>query len=331
MARIPQWLPGPSLDGNPVLWREWHRNRSAWMSALLVVLVVMTIVACGFKAVSIWNVAPERGYGGLFGYDGIYLYLLPVFFGLLVLSAVAPMSLSEERQRGSLDVLMATPLSTRSIVVGKWLSVFWIVPWLAAGPALIGLALAISPPLRSRHGYGVALMELSERLPAGGLLAITIMAHGAAMISLGLCLATWVQRQATAVGINVTAFVLVACAWPWVVWMSWGRPPDPDSVRWDLLSPIVTVTLIVGDLVGPVYDYRMPLGTIAVFDAAVVLAAIILLVANIRTFDRNLGRMPEGRTLPVPEVMEDWPPTRRPGARDEGGRQNGAAVPPSLS
>ena len=20
------WLPGPSLDGNPVLWREWHRN-----------------------------------------------------------------------------------------------------------------------------------------------------------------------------------------------------------------------------------------------------------------------------------------------------------------
>ena len=29
------WLPGPSLDGNPVLWREWHRNRPSRMSRFL--------------------------------------------------------------------------------------------------------------------------------------------------------------------------------------------------------------------------------------------------------------------------------------------------------
>ncbi len=151
------------------------------------------------------------------------------------------------------------------------------------------------------------------------------------MTSLGLCVATWVGRQGRAIGMNVTFFILLACAWPMVFLMSLPGPPHPDNWRWDLLSPIATVSLIVGDLVGPVYDYRMPIGTIAAFDAAVLLAAIILLVANIRTFDRNLGRMPEGRTLPEPEVMEDWPPTRRPGARDAGGRQNGPAVPPSLS
>ena len=46
---------------------------------------------------------------------------LQTFFGMLLLSASAPTALAEERARGSLDVLLATPLSTRSIVVGKWL------------------------------------------------------------------------------------------------------------------------------------------------------------------------------------------------------------------
>ena len=27
LGRILRWLPGPSLDRNPVLWREWHRSR----------------------------------------------------------------------------------------------------------------------------------------------------------------------------------------------------------------------------------------------------------------------------------------------------------------
>ena len=30
-ARLVDYLPGPPLDGNPVLWREWHRKRpSRW-------------------------------------------------------------------------------------------------------------------------------------------------------------------------------------------------------------------------------------------------------------------------------------------------------------
>src|SRR5262249_31013019 len=34
-ARIfPSW-PGPSLDGNPVLWREWHRNRPSRLARIL--------------------------------------------------------------------------------------------------------------------------------------------------------------------------------------------------------------------------------------------------------------------------------------------------------
>ena len=54
--------------------------------------------------------------------------------GLLLLSVSAATSLAEERQRGSLDVLMATPLPTRSIVWGKWWGTFRPVPRLLILP-----------------------------------------------------------------------------------------------------------------------------------------------------------------------------------------------------
>ena len=40
-------------------------------------------------------------------------FMIQLLFGLLILSATAPTSLAEERVRGSLDVLLTTPLSTR--------------------------------------------------------------------------------------------------------------------------------------------------------------------------------------------------------------------------
>lgn len=54
--------------------------------------------------------------------------------GLLLLSVSAATALAEERVRGNLDVLLATPLSTRSIVWGKWWGTFRAVPLLAIAP-----------------------------------------------------------------------------------------------------------------------------------------------------------------------------------------------------
>ena len=92
------------------------------------------------------------------------------------------------------------------------------------------------------------------------------------------------------------------------------------------------MALIVDDLVGPIYHYEMPLGNIALCDLAVLSFAFFLLVANIATFDRRMGRMPEGRTLPEPEVLEDWPPRGTPHLRrkPEAGRTV-RGRPPSFS
>ena len=100
LARLTRWLPGPSLDGNPVLWREWHRSRpSRWLMTLIVLIGGSTGIACLVGAVSVWAYGVDmmsRSSGPLVGIAGSILQLL---FGLLMLSAIAPMSLSEERAR----------------------------------------------------------------------------------------------------------------------------------------------------------------------------------------------------------------------------------------
>ena len=105
------------------------------MAILLVFLGGSTGIACIIGAETIWRLGADPssanpGIGAAF--VGCFLQVL---FGLLILSAVAPMALSEERQRGSLDLLAATTLSTRVIVVGKWLGTFRLILFWTLGPA----------------------------------------------------------------------------------------------------------------------------------------------------------------------------------------------------
>ena len=122
-----------------------------------------------------------------------------------MLSAVAPMSMSEERQRGSLDLLAATTLSTPTIVLGKWLGTLRLVLLLAIGPGLMGFALATADKIPAQRSAGsgtpASIEELSrgELLFGAGLLVATILVHGALLASVGLALATWIKRQGRAI------------------------------------------------------------------------------------------------------------------------------------
>ena len=47
LTRLTRLLPSPSLDRNPVLWREWHRSRpSRWLLALILLIGGATGIAC---------------------------------------------------------------------------------------------------------------------------------------------------------------------------------------------------------------------------------------------------------------------------------------------
>ena len=108
---------GPSLDFNPVLWRELHRRRpSRWIRVLWIVYFVGSLAATVLAFI-----AQAAAMGReMMPFVNAFVYSI----GLLLVSVTSVTSLFEERVRGSLDVLMATPLSTGSIVYGKWWGAF---------------------------------------------------------------------------------------------------------------------------------------------------------------------------------------------------------------
>ncbi len=64
----------------------------------------------------------------------------------MLVSLAAPTVLAEERVRGSLDVLLATPLSTDRIVLSKWWGIYRVVPALALLPAIGAVLIAATEP-----------------------------------------------------------------------------------------------------------------------------------------------------------------------------------------
>jgi ABC-type transport system involved in multi-copper enzyme maturation permease subunit len=303
LTRLVRCLPGPSLDRNPVLWREWHRTRpSRGMAVLLVAVVVPMCVAC------LWGAACEVTRGiVVVGPDlAIFSYILLILFGFLMLSALAPMALSEERQRGSLDVLMATPLSTRQIVWGKWLGTYRLVLIFALCPALFGLAMGAadnrawlaSMPASSRSFYEQNQLTRGERLWGGFVLAGGLFAHGGLVTSVGLLWATWVKRQSRAIALSASVFLAFALAWPFLL-LSLGPilttgtgPPGREILEgYGALSPYALAVMMPDYLAMGLERGRTTMHRAGRWNLAVALAAFLLLELTVRTFDRSLGRV----------------------------------------
>ena len=138
---FPSW-PSPQLDGNPVLWREWSRNRPSKLARRLwavLLLIIWTSMAWGtYEAINEGTSQSSDGFG--FG------FMMLLLFGLLMLSATAPTALAEERVLGSLDALLATPLSTRSILAAKWWGMYRRVLVLALVPLYAVFFMAATAP-----------------------------------------------------------------------------------------------------------------------------------------------------------------------------------------
>jgi ABC-type transport system involved in multi-copper enzyme maturation permease subunit len=304
-ARLVDYLPGPPLDGNPVLWREWHRKRpSRWTGRFWTAYAVLSSLASLY--VIGWYYA---WWGNGVISSGIHLVAAQVnawqvAIGLLLLSVSAATSLAEERDRGSLDVIMTTPLTTREIVWGKWWGTFAIVPRLAILPIWV----AIGASMITGGGLGLVLMI--------GL----ILAYAAAITSLGLALATWIPRLGRVITVSVLAYILVAVGWPIVLEVLPALPafrtnpfqPPPDWHGLILASPFFGIYATTERASRWSYgsdpffsrgfgrpllenDPTWPLIWIGVYSAI----ALILAFATLRTFDRCLGRVPESRHASV--------------------------------
>ncbi len=294
------YLPGPPLDTNPILWREWHRKRpSLWTGRFWTAYGVVSSLA------SLYVIGVYYAWWGEgLIHSGIYVVAAQVnawqvAVGLLLLSVSAATALAEERDRGSLDVIMTTMLTSREIVWGKWWGTFAMVPrlailpiWVTAGAAMI-----------TGNGMGLVLMI--------GL----ILAYAAAITSIGLALATWVPRLGRVIGISVMSYIVVSVGWPLLLTLLPMLPyfrstPFYDLPNWNgllLASPFYGVHATTewsarwsfgsgyyaGWGHGPalIHEATWPLIWIVFYLGL----ALLLVFATLRSFDRCLGRIPESR------------------------------------
>jgi ABC-type transport system involved in multi-copper enzyme maturation permease subunit len=266
---VTRFLPGPSLDYNPVLWREWRRARPSRLARLVGGLFVVGAVTASFAAI-----VTTRRSGAM-----AWVNALQVSIGMLLLSVTASTSLAEERVRGSLDVLMTTTLSTREIVLGKWLGTFRLVPLLAVLPVLVVLC---NDPFKPFY------------VPTVVLTLLFVLICGAAITSLGLAMATWCTKPGRAAALSVTVYVLVTVGWLFAgVWYQ-TRPSEEGF--W-MASPFFFAGLLASDICTPIGGRQHIIGWAVIWTIVYGLAAVAFLGATLATFNRCLGRVENGLPL----------------------------------
>jgi hypothetical protein len=318
------WWPSPSLDGNPVLWREWHRNRPTRMARLVGVLfTVGTILGMAMGVAGAVKNGVGVGSDMLGGFS-----IWAVTFGLLILSATAPTSLSEERVRGSLDVLLTTPVPTLSIVLGKWWATYRRALPLVLLSALSGFFVATAS-LDRPLWLPTQLMDqirpptTRDRVIAGLLPSAFLLAHAAATTSFGLAMATWFRRTGAAVAASVTGFVVMSVGWvvailavirPLLEWWSSHFKTIPNEQLHALTQSLLALSPEGGqatplDTLMHSWNHDRTFAWVVLICelALVILAAAVFLGLTLLTFNRCLGRMSESTTDTARSRLPEMP------------------------
>jgi ABC-type transport system involved in multi-copper enzyme maturation permease subunit len=258
------------LEAHPVFWRECRLQRpSGWVGLLWGIYVAGAVL---FTLLAVSECA-VHGVGRTF-WAGLFNGFQTAV-GLMLLSLVTPASLAEERARGSLEVLLSTPLSTRSLVLGKWLAHYRVVAGLALLPGLVAVAHAVP----SGRWLGVPLV------------IGTVLAQGAAVTSLGIALATWVPRLDRALTLSAAASVFGTVAWVPLMFL---LCQDNKALGMGLASasPLFGIGLFTNQIAQAKPEewpgrVAWSLFWILVFGVA----ALVLLRATLATFDACLGRI----------------------------------------
>jgi ABC-type transport system involved in multi-copper enzyme maturation permease subunit len=259
-------LPGPSLDFNPVLWREWRRrNLSAWLQAAWLFYGLLA----GFFTLFTLLQGPAQRRELSPWVNG-----LQVAFGLLLLTVDSVTSLADERAGGTLDLLLTTPLTTRSIVFGKWWGSYRAILWFAVLPLLLAVAVA-----EGDRGWVPVLI-----------IAAVLLVYGAYVTSLGLALATWVRKTMAALALAVVLYLLVAAGWVFLVVVLLDHSSGSRGLA--TASPFFAVGAAT-DLA-----HRPSAGEMSEFVSSIVfwlvihlLVTLFLLWLTLATFDGYMGRM----------------------------------------
>src|SRR5262245_57019743 len=150
---------------NPVLWREmctWAYGRK-----VLVIRVVYLLLFAMALAAVIWSLKTGAAYARASEtiLPSAALPLAPFFLvSLVIVNALAVASISNERDGGSLDLLLVTDLSPKECLFGKMGGVAYVTREMLAAPLLLSLILFFAGALTFENLLylllGLAVMDL---------------------------------------------------------------------------------------------------------------------------------------------------------------------------
>jgi ABC-type transport system involved in multi-copper enzyme maturation permease subunit len=173
-----------SLDDGPVLWYETRRRvYSPWIQWILRLYLVLALVFSMLALFDIVQTYATSSFTPLTGWLAARVVAFQVTISLAVILLAAVTAVVEERAQGNLDVLLTTPLSTRTIVLTKW--------WCAFRTLTLFLVLP-------------AVLTIASAWPNGpwavtGWLGMYVLTAAAMWTSIGLAISIWIKRLGRAV------------------------------------------------------------------------------------------------------------------------------------
>ena len=229
-----------------------------------------------------------------FGAFATIVSALQVAIGLLLVSVAAVTTLADDRSRNNMEVLLTTPLSSRSILWAKWLGAYRTIPFLAILPAVICFTLVWNwQNVPRRTPWPTPWVYEDHPWLLAVLVVAMILVPGAAIVSLGLALATWIPKLGRAVTWSVSAYVFLNIGWLIAVETMYAGSPSPMPRCLALASPwfaVASLTEILAIGRGwPAEDAHLLWG--AGWTVLFAFSAILLFLVTLLMFDRCLGRM----------------------------------------
>lgn len=293
---LPAKRPSRRVWSNPVLWREIC-TRAHGKAIVLIRLAWLLLFAAAVAG--IWAEARRPRPDGL----AVAVAVVPVALAsLLAVAAMAVTSITTERDRGALDVLLVTDLEPAEFVWGKVLGV------LAAAREIVLLPLLVCGALAAT---GITSVENAVYMALGMALLIFF----AAVLGLYAGLSHSGSRRAIAVALGTVAFLFVGVATAMRIMVAFGssfelqlapflavivggaiglyaalsaRNPSP-AIGWaSALLPSLTFVAITGFLQGNALQVFLVAATAYGF------ATLAMLVPAIGAFDLLTGRTTTG-------------------------------------
>ncbi len=155
MPLDPQPRKLPRVGDDPIFWKEYHASTWSWLPNWLVpwfILCGTLLVFCGtvsFIQILMQSVVEERSSKYLTHW--VMVFSVPILcVGYLAVAVRSAITLSGERERGTLDSLLTTPLANQTILWSKWcgnllsLRIVWLT---VAGVWCLGLFTGALHPL----------------------------------------------------------------------------------------------------------------------------------------------------------------------------------------